>query len=192
MISTDPARPVDRPLALRYTLANTTPKRLNPHDYSTREPDSDWNHTGRTCLLATDRTGRAGGGRCRGLLLLVVLLGGVGASLGGAGAVVLGVGDEVEVLVGVAVGALPGELAAATALLGVAAHAGGRLAVAAVVRGDLVRVPALLGAVHGCCSDRWRLCNYYKRGRRGWDWKLLCGNWGASCFWGSGLWGLNL
>ena len=22
-----------------------------------------------------------------------------------------------------------------------------------------MRVPALLGAVHGCCSDRWLLCN---------------------------------
>ena len=158
-------------------------RRLDPpQDYSTREPDSDWNHTGiGTCLLATDRTGRAEAEAGALHVVVVVLLGGVGASLGGAGGVVLGVGDEVEVLVGVAVGALPGELAAAAALLGVAAHAGGRLAVAAVVRGGLVRVPALLGAVHGCCSDRWLLCNCEGEGG-GWDWKLLRGNWGAACF----------
>jgi hypothetical protein len=85
-------------------------------------------------------------------LLVAAAVGGGGGSGGlGVGGGVLG-GDEVEVLVGVAVGALPGELAAAAALLGLAAHPGGRLAVAAVVRRRLVRVPALLraaAAVHG-------------------------------------------
>lgn len=135
-------------------------------------------------LLATDRTGRAGGGR--GLLVVaVVLLGGVGggAPLAGAAAVVL-VGDEVEVLVGVAVGALPGELAAAAALLGVAAHAGGRLAVAAVVGGGLVRVPALLAAVHGCCFDRWllQLQERERKKRMGLETAPGRGSWCAACF----------
>lgn len=139
-------------------------------------------------VLAGDRRGEGGPRRREAglLVVVVVLLGAGGAStLGGAvGVGVLG-GDEADVLVGVAVGALPGELAAAAALLGVAAHPGGRLAVAAVVRGDLVRVPALLAAVHrrfvwliaGCC------CCCEKRMNA-----IANGNWMERClFLGSGF-----
>lgn len=75
--------------------------------------------------------GRGRRRQCLGLLVV-----------GGAGPRVLGA-DEVEILVGVAVGALPGELAAAAALLGVAAHPGAGLALPALLR-LLVRVTALL------------------------------------------------
>jgi hypothetical protein len=81
-------------------------------------------------VLAGDRRDRAGEPRRRGLLVVVLLSGGASLDLASASAVdVAFLGDEAEVLVGVAVavvvGALPGELAAAAALLGVAAHPGG-------------------------------------------------------------------
>ena len=61
MVSTDPARPVDRPLAPRYTLTNTTP-RPTTRLFDTRTGqrlESYWNRD----LLAGDRSdGRPGPG----------------------------------------------------------------------------------------------------------------------------------